>query len=36
MNRDKRNYCFICGIDNDTFERKAEVRYFDYNVSVCG
>ncbi|XP_019850014.1 PREDICTED: uncharacterized protein LOC109580894 isoform X2 [Amphimedon queenslandica] len=24
INRDQRNCCFICGIDNDTFERNAE------------
>lgn len=29
INRDKGNYCFICGIDNDTFERKANVRFLD-------
>ena len=25
INKDKLNYCFVCGIDNDTFERKAKV-----------
>ena len=25
MEKDTLNYCFICGIDNDEFERKANV-----------
>ena len=26
VKKDERNYCFICGIDNDTFERHQQAK----------
>ena len=26
VTKDERNYCFICGIDNDTFERHQQAK----------
>ena len=26
IEKDEKNYCFICGIDNDTFERHPQAK----------